>query len=110
MQLLDEIGEIPGIDVQLWYLDDGTFAGTRESVSAMLKCIMEKGPALGLHVNLTKCEVYWPSGDQQFSNFPTEVRRLATRMDLLRSPVYGTADFFHFALTKFWKHRITYKI
>ena len=95
MQLLDEIGEIPGIDVQLWYLDDGTFTGTRNSVSAMLKCIMEKGPAFGLHLNLSKCEVYWPSGDQQFPNFPTEVRRLATGMDLLGSPVYGSDDFFH---------------
>ena len=46
--LIDEVGEVPGLVLNLWYLDDGTFAGTRKSVSKVVSLIMEKGPFLGL--------------------------------------------------------------
>ena len=94
LELMDEVGEVPGLDLNLWYLDDGTFAGTRKSVSKLINFIIEKGPSLGLHVNLSKCEVFWPSGDRTHPEFPPEVHRLSDGMELLGSPVFGSSDFF----------------
>ena len=37
LELMDEVGEVSGLDLNLWYLDDGTFAGTRKSVSKVGK-------------------------------------------------------------------------
>ena len=75
MDLLDDIGDISGLITQLWYLDDGTFIGTRDAVSRMLKALDKKGPEFGVYVNLSKCEVLWPSGDQAFPEFDSRVRR-----------------------------------
>ena len=82
------------MDLNLWYLNDGTFAGTRKSVSKLVRLIMEKGPLLGLHVHLSKCEVFWPSGDQTHPEFPPEVHRLSDGIELLGSPVCRTSEFF----------------
>ncbi|XP_062512774.1 uncharacterized protein LOC134188624 [Corticium candelabrum] len=94
LELMDEVGEVPGLDLNLWYLDDGTFAGTRKCVSKLINFIIEKGPSLGLHVNLSKCEVFWPSGDRTHPEFPPEVHRSSDGMELLGSPVFGSSDFF----------------
>ena len=56
-----------------------------------------KGPRLGLHLNLKKCEVYWPSGDQLFIELPSDVRRVSEALDgidLLGTPVWDTAEVF----------------
>ena len=58
---------------------------------------MVKGPRLGLHLNLKKCQVYWPSGDQLFLELPSDVHRVREALDgvdLLGTPVWGTAGFF----------------
>ena len=39
------------------YLDDGALAGPRSSLCSVLKLIQELGPPLGLHINISKCEV-----------------------------------------------------
>ena len=54
--------------LQVWYLDDGSLAGTR---SAVLWAIEEMGPALGLNVNLAKCELFSRKGN---TSFPPDVR------------------------------------
>ena len=97
MDLLDDIGDISGLITQLWYLDDGTFIGTRDAVSRMLKALDEKGPEFGVYVNLSKCEVLWPSGDQAFPEFDSRVRRVQVILsgsELLGSPIVGSDDFF----------------
>ena len=46
---------------------------------------------------MDKCEVFWPSGDQSFPELPVDVRRDGDKqggVELLGSPVWGTADFF----------------
>ena len=51
----------------------------------------------GLVVNLAKCEVFWPSGDQDFPELPSEIKRISdddAGLELLGSPVVGTEDFF----------------
>ena len=35
-----------------------------------------KGPRYGLHLNMSKCEIFWPSGNQSFPEFPSELERV----------------------------------
>ena len=55
---------------QAWYLDDGILAGKKSSICRSLTLIQELGPPLGLHVNISKCELYCPS---DASPFPPEL-------------------------------------
>ena len=41
-----------------WYLDDGVLAGPRQSLCQCLSLLQVHGPALGLLVNVSKCEVF----------------------------------------------------
>ena len=58
---------------------------------------MSKGPSFGLFLNLKKCEILWPSGDQAFPEIASEVRRIHTSVhgvELLGSPIVGSEDVF----------------
>ena len=50
--------------------------GTRDKVAEVLSRIDTEGHRFGLLLNKAKCEIYWPSGDQHFKEFPDEVIRL----------------------------------
>ena len=63
------------ISFQLWYLDDGTFPGTRPAVAELLELFRKHGPSFGLTLNLKKCEIFWSSEDSTFQDFPSEVYR-----------------------------------
>ena len=62
--------------ISLWYLDDGTFIGPRSSLTTLLTLFSQDGPAFGLHLNLAKCEIFWPSRDSTFPDFPVAVCRV----------------------------------
>ena len=96
LELMDSIDPPQELLLQLWYLDDGSFVGPRTAISDLLTQISKNGPKFGLHLNMKKCEVFWPSGDQFFSEFPEEVCRVRDKqggVELLGSPVWGTSDF-----------------
>ena len=96
LELMDSIDPPQELLLQLWYLDDGSFVGPRTAISDLLTQISKNGPKFGLHLNMKKCEVFWASGDQLFSKFPVEVRRVRDKhsgVELLGSPVWGTTDF-----------------
>ena len=59
LDFMDSIDIPSGVSFQLWYLDDGTFAGTRSAVAELLELFRERGPSFGLTLNLKKCEVFW---------------------------------------------------
>ena len=61
---------------------------------------MDEGPAFDLHVNLDKCEVFWPNGDQAFLELPFQVRRFLDGVELLGSSVYGTDEFITSSVAK----------
>eukprot|EP00731_Ephydatia_muelleri_P014821 Em0008g541a len=67
---LDADEECAEILLQAWYLDNGALAGTRSAVLRALHLIEELGPALGLHVNLAKCEMFSRRGN---TSFPPEL-------------------------------------
>ena len=76
VELLHDIDDILDLHLQLWYLDDGTFVGKRSSVAAFLDLLSSKGSSHGLYINKKKCEVFWPSGDISFPEFPGEVKQI----------------------------------
>ena len=103
MELMDSIGPLPDINMKLWYLDDGSFVGPRTAVATLLNVLEIKGPLFGLHLNTSKCEVFWPSGNQQFLDFPPEVQRItevAGGAELLGAPLCGSDAFFAMSVAK----------
>ena len=73
-----------------WYLDDGALASPRSSLCSVLKLIQELGPPLGLHINISKCEVFSCKG---LSSFPPEMKQSSeSNLDILGVPIV-TADF-----------------
>ena len=54
------------IPFHAWYLDDGAVAGPRSSLCRILSLLQEEGPALGIIVNLPKCEVFSRHGLDMF--------------------------------------------
>ena len=87
---LDADEECAEILLQAWYLDDGALAGTRSAVLRALHVIEEMGSALGLHVNLAKCEMFSRQGN---TSFPPEVRcSLLPNLDIQGAPI---GDYLH---------------
>ena len=86
-----------GLHFQLWYLDDGILVGTPSALSSFLDDLQLRGPSYGLHPNLSKCEVFWPSGDRFFTDFPPAVKRVvlpqAGGINFLGSPIWGSPEF-----------------
>ena len=51
-----------------WYLDDGTLAGSPDTIHADFKRIQEASDTLGLQVNPSKCEVFFSNNADQQTN------------------------------------------
>ena len=103
IELMDDIDPLPDINLKMWYLDDGSFVGSRRSVASLLNILQSKGPSFGLHLNLSKCEIFWPSGNQQFPEFAPEVQRINNvtgGAELLGSPIHGSEAFFANSVAK----------
>ena len=47
LELLDTIDQVEGLVFTVWYLDDGTFVGTRDAIASLLDKIQTHGPNLG---------------------------------------------------------------
>ena len=97
LELMDDIGSAGKVPLQLWYLDDGTFIGPRPAIAQLFHLLQSRGPSVGLLLNPTKCEVFWPSGNQKFSEFPSEVQRVVGSVggvEFLGSPVFGSEEYY----------------
>ncbi len=93
LRLLDDIGPLSGIQLNLWHLDDGALVGSCHAVCQLLNSMLKKGPSFGLKLNLDKCEIFWSTGDQMFSEFPTAIHRIClieSGAELLGSPIIGS--------------------
>ena len=54
---------------------------------------------------MSKCEVFWPSGDPSFAEFPSTIERVAlikakAGAELMGSPVWGSEHFFRDCFSK----------
>ena len=71
------------------YIDEGVVAGPISAVLRVLSIIKDLGPPLGLHINLSKCELF-SVNDQ--SRFPDEMKKSnVPHFDILGAPI---GDFF----------------
>ena len=59
--------EVPGLQLNQWYLDDGVIAGRAEDVLKAFNIIRKLGPELGMDLNLGKNELV------KFSTLPQEL-------------------------------------
>ena len=83
------------ISFQLWYLNDGTFAGTRPAVAELLELFHKHGPSFGLTLNLKK--IFWPNGDFTIQDFPSEVccpLQTSDGVELLGVPIFRSSEYF----------------
>ena len=87
LQFIDVVNLRDFVELNLWYLDDGTLVGEQSSLSSLLSLFATRGPEFGLNLNLSKCELFWPSGDF-FPNLPTDIKRV-TSLKLLGTPLWG---------------------
>ncbi|KAL5494027.1 hypothetical protein EMCRGX_G015296 [Ephydatia muelleri] len=55
-----------------WYIDDGVVAGPIAAIAHVLAIIQDRGPPLGLYINIAKCELFRVS---DLSTFPDEIKR-----------------------------------
>ena len=97
LDFIQSAGFRSSVYLSLWYLDDGTFIGRRSSLTNLLTSFSQDGPAFGLHLNLAKCEIFWPSGDSTFPEFPVAVRRvgiISGGVELLGCPLWGSLNFY----------------
>jgi len=84
--------EFPDLDLCVWYLDDGTIIGSVADVHKVFELIQRDGPALGLHLNVKKNEIWWPSRASP-DPFPADVDRVNNAgVKLLGAPI-GTKAF-----------------
>ena len=90
LELLDDIGTLEGLKLQLWYLDIGSCS----AIASLLDSLLSKGPSFGFNTRqFEKCEIFWPSGNQEFPAFDNDVQRtvqVTNGVDFLGTPVYGS--------------------
>jgi hypothetical protein len=77
---------------------DGTIVGPKEELQRVVELIMSEGPALGLHLNLGKTEVWSPLPHADYSGFPPALGVALVRPDgahdglALLGAAVGSAD------------------
>ena len=69
---------------QRWYTDDGVVAGPISAVLRVISIIKDLGPHLGLHINLSKCELF---SVNDISRFPDGMKKSnVPHFDILGAP------------------------
>ena len=59
--IIEKIREsVPGLLINVWYLDDGTLCGTQQDLAAALTIIEAEGPPRGLFLNRVKSFIHSP--------------------------------------------------
>jgi len=84
--------EFPRLNLDVWYLDDGTIIGDVEDVFKVFQLIESEGPAHGLVLNVRKTEIWWPTRTSP-DPIPAEVDRVENAgVKLLGAPI-GSREF-----------------
>ena len=85
--------EVPGLAINVWYLDDGTLIGSPDDLSLALKIIEEDGPLRGLHLNRSKSLLIIPGdGCDSVNPLPAEIPVSREGFCLLGCPI-GSSPF-----------------
>ena len=80
--------EVPGLLINVWYLDDGTLCGSADDILKAIAIIEEDGPSRGLILNKGKSLLFVPTEDIFSHNpFPAEIPIARDGFDLLGCPI-----------------------
>ena len=80
--------KVPGLLINVWYLDDGTLCGSAEDLLKALAIIEEEGPSRGLNLNRAKSLLFVPKEDDFSHNpFPSEIPVARDGFQLLGCPI-----------------------
>ncbi len=81
--------EVPSLAPNVAFLDDWNLAGPVRSVLQAYRIIEAEFPSIGLRINKTKTELWWPNGDiTKWSEFPAEIKRsVSESIKLLGAPI-----------------------
>ena len=80
--------EVPELNINVWYLDDGTLCGNQNNLMRALEIVEEDGPARGLFLNRGKSLLYVPADlDAPDNPFPPEIPICKTGFCLLGAPI-----------------------
>ncbi|XP_026452149.1 uncharacterized protein LOC113352554 [Papaver somniferum] len=85
-----KISRVCDLDLQAWYLDEGTLIGDTLMVSKYLHIIREEGSLVGRDINIHKTELFLPTVDVRSTMafvFPADIDRPALGAKLLGGPV-----------------------
>ena len=74
--------DIKNIKVFLGFLDDVNVADNADTVCDVLDIIRERGPELGLNLNLSKCELFSDDLDA-LVDFPSEIKIRSNKQNLV---------------------------
>lgn len=88
--LVMEIASECTLDLHAWYLDDCTIAGDTMEFSKALSIVQAGGPARGLHLSVSKTEIFWPTNDPRREThgvFPYSISRPIHGVKLLGGAV-----------------------
>ena len=82
---IDTDSECASLLFHRWYIDDGVVASPISAVLRVLSIITDLGPPLGLHINLSKCELF---SVNDRSRFPNEMKKSnVPHFDILGAPI-----------------------
>ncbi|XP_026417118.1 uncharacterized protein LOC113312589 [Papaver somniferum] len=84
--IMNKIASQCSLDLQAWYLDDGTIIGDTMEVLKVLNIIQFEGLHRGLHLNVHKTELFWPAADPRSFDpdvFPNNISRPSSGVKLL---------------------------
>ena len=80
--------KISGLQINAWYLDDGTLCGTADDLRATLAIVEKDGPGKGLRLNPGKSLLYIPQDASFVVNpLPAEIPTVRSGFDLLESRI-----------------------
>jgi hypothetical protein len=104
--VLEIKAEFPDLDLNIWYLDDGTCVGRVETIAKVFAKVRDRGVAYGLRLNTKKTQIWWPTLDltKLEQLFPPEVERVNDPGIKLLGSMIGESSFINaFVLKKVQK-------
>jgi len=84
-KLVKTIDKECGLKTNKWYLDDGALGGEADALQKALEIIRNEGPSLGLHVNISKCEICG-SRKEALDQFTGVIKRM-DNFDIVGTPI-----------------------
>ncbi len=92
--VLDLNQHCPDLVLHSWYLDDGIDIGPIYTLVTFVDLLIQNSSSYGLSLNLSKCEIFWPSGRDKWEAFPADMCRIeAAGVELLVGPISTCPSF-----------------